>query len=272
MLAVATLGLAACGTTYDRPGPPYEVHPTGTYKIGKPYTVNGVTYQPRVQPDYDEVGVASWYGAEFHGRYTANGELFDMNKLTAAHRTLPLPSYVRVTNLQNGRSLILRVNDRGPFARDRILDVSRRAAQLLGFERSGTARVRVEAVSEKAEKPDAPPVSRPDEVVVSEARRIEPSAGSVISGDLAPVSVTPVDAVPLSGVFVQVGAFGTEQKAQEVRDRAATLGTATIVPISIGGRTLYRVRLGPYGSDRDAETARAQVSADGFPDARIVND
>ena len=106
----------------------------GVYKIGKPYKVNGVWYFPKEDYNYDEVGYASWYGPDFHNKRTANGEIFDMNMLSAAHKTLPLPSVIRVTNLQNGRSLVLRVNDRGPFVNDRILDVSKKAAHLLDLK------------------------------------------------------------------------------------------------------------------------------------------
>jgi rare lipoprotein A len=113
------------------------------YKVGTPYQIGGVWYYPAVDYNYDETGVASWYGEDFDQQYTANGEIFDLNQLTAAHRTLPMPSIVQVTNLDNGRSMQLRVNDRGPFARGRIVDVSRRAAQLLGFETNGAALVRV---------------------------------------------------------------------------------------------------------------------------------
>ena len=122
--------------------------PAAPYKVGDPYQINGVWYYPQVDPHYDNVGTASWYGDPFHGRYTANGELYDMNALTAAHTTLPLPTHVEVTNLENGRVLVLRVNDRGPFINGRVIDVSRRAAQLLGFDRKGTATVRVRAVPE----------------------------------------------------------------------------------------------------------------------------
>lgn len=115
----------------------------GEYKVGNPYQIRGVWYYPKVDYDYRETGIASWYGPNFHGRPTANGERFDMNALSAAHRTLPLPSFVQVTNLENGRRLVLRVNDRGPFAHGRIIDVSRRAAEMLGFKIQGTARVRV---------------------------------------------------------------------------------------------------------------------------------
>lgn len=115
----------------------------GRAVIGRPYTVAGVTYVPRHDPGYTAVGSASWYGEAFQGRLTANGEVFDANGIMAAHPTMPLPSYARISNLENGRSLVVRVNDRGPFHGRRIVDVSRRAAALLGFQASGVARVRV---------------------------------------------------------------------------------------------------------------------------------
>lgn len=116
----------------------------GIYKIGDPYEVGGVWYYPHEDYDYDETGIASWYGPGFHGKRTANGEYFDMNDITIAHRTLPMPSIVRVTNLENGRSIKARVNDRGPFARGRVIDLSRRAAELLDCKANGTAKVRVQ--------------------------------------------------------------------------------------------------------------------------------
>jgi rare lipoprotein A len=118
----------------------------GTYRVGKPYTVAGRVYTPEEDADYRAEGLASWYGDDFHGRLTANGEVFDMNSISAAHPTLPIPSYVRVTNLANRRSIIVRVNDRGPYHGNRIIDVSHRTADLLGFKGNGIARVRVEYV------------------------------------------------------------------------------------------------------------------------------
>jgi rare lipoprotein A len=118
----------------------------GTYRVGKPYTVGGRVYVPEEDVNYREEGLASWYGDDFHGRLTANGEVFDMASLTAAHPTLPMPCYARVTNLSNGKSLIVRVNDRGPYHGNRLMDVSSRAAELLEFKSSGIARVRVEYV------------------------------------------------------------------------------------------------------------------------------
>ena len=118
----------------------------GVYRIGKPYEVAGRTYVPGEDINYGAIGLASWYGDDFHGRYTANGEIFDMNSISAAHPTLPLPSYVRVTNLTNNRSIIVRVNDRGPYVGGRIIDVSVKTAQLLGFHGNGVTRVKVEYV------------------------------------------------------------------------------------------------------------------------------
>jgi rare lipoprotein A len=118
----------------------------GTYRVGKPYTVGGRVYVPEEDVNYREEGMASWYGDDFHGRLTANGEVFDMASLTAAHPTLPMPCYARVTNLGNGKSLIVRVNDRGPYHGNRLIDVSNRAAELLEFKGNGVARVRVEYV------------------------------------------------------------------------------------------------------------------------------
>jgi rare lipoprotein A len=122
----------------------------GSYRVGQPYTIAGKRYVPREDTDYDETGIASWYGDDFHGRKTANGEIYDMNAISAAHTVLPMPSYVRVTNLENNRSLIVRVNDRGPFHDDREIDLSARAADLLGFRGKGLARVRVEYVGRAA--------------------------------------------------------------------------------------------------------------------------
>src|SRR6266403_758621 len=118
----------------------------GTYRVGKPYVVAGRVYVPEEDVNYHEEGLASWYGDDFHGRQTANGEVFDMDSLSAAHPTLPMPSYARVTNLSNGKSLIVRVNDRGPYHGDRLIDVSNKAAELLEFKGNGVARVRVEYV------------------------------------------------------------------------------------------------------------------------------
>ena len=160
-MALAGLGLALSGclqtppkapavTTISETPPPIFDRTPGAYKVGKPYQVGSAWYYPKVDYGYRETGIASWYGPGFHGKATANGETFDQNALTAAHRTLPMPSMVRVTTLENGRSIKLRINDRGPFKNGRIIDLSRRAADLLGFRRQGTAKVRVEIVKDES--------------------------------------------------------------------------------------------------------------------------
>ncbi|CAM5389586.1 Endolytic peptidoglycan transglycosylase RlpA OS=Afipia felis OX=1035 GN=rlpA PE=3 SV=1 [Afipia felis] len=141
----------------------------GTYRVGKPYQVAGRTYVPEENTRYRAEGLASWYGDDFHGRLTANGEVFDMTSITAAHPTLPMPCYVRVTNTANGKSLIVRVNDRGPYHGNRIIDVSHRAATLLDFKSNGVARVRVEYVGR------APLEGSDDALLVATLRTNEPA-------------------------------------------------------------------------------------------------
>lgn len=268
ILALATaLVLGACATSDGpEPGPDTTASGTGKVKIGKPYRVGGRWYHPEHDPDYDKVGVASWYGRQFHGRQTANGERFNMNALTAAHPTLPMPSLVRVTNLENGRSIKLRINDRGPFAKGRIIDVSRRAAQLLGFEKQGVARVRVQVIGEDgrpggrqraAERPpprevmagDAPgPVARPPEV---ETARLPASR---------------------SWVYIQVGAFQEFERARQLSLDLKDLGTFSIQPIEATGARIYRLRLGPYATREEAQIHLDRLRARGFPEARIFSD
>lgn len=151
LVALAGMSLAACASV----GPKYATslpharQPSGaggTYKVGAPYQVGGIWYVPREQPDYDQTGVASWYGDAFQFKATANGEIFDKDVPSAAHTTLPLPCLVEVTNLDNGRKLIVRVNDRGPFVGGRIIDLSHEAARELGYDRAGLAHVRVRYV------------------------------------------------------------------------------------------------------------------------------
>jgi rare lipoprotein A len=151
-MALAAVTVTGCAeTTLVTNGSKYateDQNNTPPYKLGKAYQVDGAWYYPKIDYDYNETGIASWYGPDFHGKSTANGEIFDQNALTAAHKTLPMPTIVRVTNLQNGRSIEVRINDRGPFVNNRVIDLTRRGAQLLGFESQGTARVRVQVMKE----------------------------------------------------------------------------------------------------------------------------
>lgn len=139
----ATAFLSSCAPSKKIPKISYDDY-KGYYKVGDPYQIDGKWYYPKEDPDYDQTGISSWYGDEFHGKKTANGDTFDKYSLTAAHNTLPLPSMVRVTNLENNKTLILMVNDRGPFAKGRVIDVSERAAEILGYKEKGIAKVRVQ--------------------------------------------------------------------------------------------------------------------------------
>ncbi len=199
--AAVCLSLADCSSSVD---PQYGVSPSprvvddgqpvpkggGVYRVGAPYVVAGRTYVPTEDPHYQAVGLASWYGDEFHGRMTANGEVFDLNGISGAHPTLPLPSYVRVSNLSNGRSIIVRINDRGPFHGNRIIDVSGRTAELLGFRASGTAWVRVEYVGR------APVEGSDDRMLMATLRQDEP-APAPNSVKLAATSIVPIARTPV---------------------------------------------------------------------------
>ena len=163
----------------------------GTYRVGDPYVIAGRTYVPQEDTGYRAEGLASWYGSDFHGRLTANGEIFDMYALSAAHPTLPLPSYVRITNLENRRSIVVRVNDRGPYHDNRVIDVSVRAAKLLGFFDRGVAQVRVEYVGRAA-------LSGSDDTKLAQSLRIdEPISPLMRVAASAPV-ILPTQPGPLA--------------------------------------------------------------------------
>ena len=227
----------------------------GRYKVGSPYQVGGVWYTPAEQPNYEETGLASWYGDAFHAKSTANGELFDMSALTAAHKTLPLPSIVEVTNLDNGRRLKVRVNDRGPFVGGRILDLSRAAAGELGFAQAGLARVRVRYVGPA-------PLGGPGGGGLRLAAAPVPQVSR-------PVTVQP----PLASsnrYEVVVGAFANLSSAQNLVDRVAPAGVAMVKPVQRDGVTLYRVVVSAIADETHALAVREQMLAFGLGDARIV--
>jgi rare lipoprotein A len=195
MGSLAVLLMAGCSETrvanqpLTVPSAPQQAQP---YKIGKPYQVDGVWYYPKADMDYDETGIASWYGPGFHGQYTANGEIYDQNGLTAAHKTLPLPSMVRVTNLDNGRSIVVRVNDRGPFVNGRIIDLTRRDAQLLGFIDQGTAKVRVQVLKDESQLLAAKASSQGGD-------GIGPKPIAAPSGTVAATPLPPIGKAPAQG-------------------------------------------------------------------------
>ena len=298
--------LAACSTTT----PPQTTAPqkrgavvppnSGVYKVGQPYQIGNVWYYPREQPDYDETGIASWYGPTFYGKSTANGEVYDGNLLTAAHKTLPMPVNVRVTNLENGKSLIVRVNDRGPYARGRIIDLSRRAAELLDVVQKGTARVRITFVG-RADINGAPPPSQtPPDIAsalpavptgkvdeaalgivpgaavappVHEAGLPRPTASipsEMFADDQPTGKVTRVSVPAVTHLYIQLGAFSKLENAKALLTKVG--GDLRISTLQRGGQTLYRVRSAPLASVDDADAALSRMTGAGANDAQIVVD
>jgi rare lipoprotein A len=200
-IALAGLLLAGCASPawVEAPASNSLTPGVGRYQVGSPYEINGVWYYPAVDYDYDRTGVASWYGEAFEGRLTANGEIFDLNDLTAAHTTLPMPSVVQVTNLENGRSIRLRVNDRGPFIDGRLIDVSRRAAQLLGFETQGTAFVRVTILKDESIAAAAEAMRNGGQALLAQASAAAPPA---LASGYSAAATTP----PMSGSVTPLAA------------------------------------------------------------------
>lgn len=335
----------------------------GQYKVGQPYEIDGIQYFPREDYKYSESGIASWYGPGFAGKRTANGETFDPGELTAAHRTLPMPSLVRVTNLDNGKSVVVRINDRGPFANNRIIDLSQRAAELLDFARAGTAKVRVDimAIESKAiadaakkrgyiaplrgepsgetklasksefimpvaemqdgeptpeiakvETVDAVPLDPVMEpattsvesaeldapvsqalpaqsskgktvaVVQEQAKKQLPAvqpkraaaaptplvrepnlktvAGSVVQGRFYPApQVKQTKVTGKQAIYIQAGAFAQKDNASRLKQSLSKVATASVSEISVKGKKLFRVRLGPLKDVKEADRVLAKV-------------
>jgi rare lipoprotein A len=283
--------------------------PRTPYKVGNPYQVNGVWYYPAVDYNYDQTGIASWYGPGFAGHATASGEEYDQDALTAAHKTLPMPTLVRVTNLENGRQIQLRINDRGPFVNDRIIDLSRRGAQLLGMINNGTAKVRVQIMPEESRqlalglgageegvpKPTAAPAPQVSTQALAAAPTVQPTVpppAPVIAAAPAPApsSPTPPSSVGLSGVplpqpspkvvqepvhptniFIQAGSFLQVANAEHLKDKLSRkVGAARVIPVQVGAQKFYRVRVGPIATVDQADQMLDQVFALGHKDARII--
>jgi rare lipoprotein A len=264
--------------------------PRSVYKLGQPYQVDGRWYYPEFDPDYDRVGVASWYGEPFHGRPTANGERFDRQSVSAAHPTMPLPSLVRVVNLANHRELVVRVNDRGPFVDDRIIDLSQEAARQLGFERQGLARVRVQFVrladadgepprpttrrarAPLPERPAAPPqlvASGPPtpRVAVTPAPRAAAPTPLVVAA-AGQVGVQPP--TQCDGRFIQVGAFAEPVRARRVLAELHALQAMPVSLVAPAEDRLARVRLGPIADPAAVQATLDRVKRSGFSEAFIV--
>jgi len=282
---VAAALLAASCASQPKPTPP-----TPTVQVPP---------SARERPDYDETGIASWYGPTFYGKSTANGETYTGDLLTAAHKTLPMPVNVRVTNLDNGKSLVVRVNDRGPYARGRIIDLSKRAAELLDVVQTGTARVRVTYLSRSNMNGAPPPSDTPPDIAnalpAAPSGKVDSAAlGGLPGASVAPPpkvaslpapapipaqmfadtqptgQVTSVPVPPATRLYVQVGAFSKMENARAMLGKVG--GDLRISTLQRGGQTLYRVRTGPLNSVQDADAALSRITGAGANDAHIVVD
>lgn len=259
-----------------------------TFKVGKPYNVGGKWYTPKESYNYEETGIASWYGPNFHGKKTANGEVFDKNELTAAHRTLQMPSFVRVTNLENGRSIVVRVNDRGPFKRSRVIDLSSKAADLLDMKGKGTAKVKLQVLSEESKQlaqaamrgedtrgteialnqgrqpryqqasaPAQPHVHEDDtsyrvaalNPVDREPLTPEPMAAHMTRGQMYPDPVVTKVPITPSTIYVQVGSFTNPDNAARLAGQLRPFGEVKVAEAFVNGQKFYRVRLPAHDVD-----------------------
>lgn len=249
----------------------------GAYRIGSPYQVAGGWYTPREEPGYDRVGSASWYGELFHGRRTANGEIYDMERLTAAHPTLPLPVYAQVTNLSNGRTIVVRINDRGPYARDRIMDLSRRSAELLGFRANGTASVRVKYLGRAPMNGDDSYERRylasQSWMQVAAKRNAPDDQGPIVVGSIPNVEALPAEnpenlAFPWKEAAPVTVAASAEasQLGWQATPRAAARPPAVTGSLPRPGKTRAQadgllIQAGSFKSKENADKARAKLAA-----------
>lgn len=267
IVAIVLCALAACSGGERR-----HAGTVGAYKLGSPYQIKGRWYYPEFDPSYDATGLASWYGAAFDGEDTANGEVFDRRILSAAHPTLPLPSIVRVTNMRNGRTLDVRVNDRGPFIGERLIDLSQAAARRLGFEDDGLAPVRVRflRLADGRGTPPSPGARRARGELRPTVAAAQPAVARPVAAPAA-VRVASMPAVCAPGPqFVQVGAFPDGPAAHRAVMQLGEVGQVVIDPVFAGGRALARIRMGPVATRAVALGVLERVQALGYRQATLV--
>ncbi len=263
----------------------------GRYHVGNPYQVAGRWFTPKEQPNYDKTGPASWYGEAFNRRMTSNGEWFDMDRLTAAHPTLPLPSYAKVTNVNNGATIIVRINDRGPFVGLRIIDLSKQSASLLGFKRQGTAKVRVQYIGPaplndngthlmamNQELENGTPLRQ---MIVAASGKRRSDNIQIALAEPEPLesyeaepeqTVAQIEQSPPSAVnyFVQAGTFADPDNAERLRREFVNIGPVQVAELMGNDGPVYRMRVGPFDNLNDAQIALNQVHGYGLPDAHLL--
>jgi len=263
----------------------------GNVQVGKPYQVAGRWFYPKEQPGYDKVGMASWYGADFHRRKTANGEWFDMETLTAAHPTLPLPSYAVVTNLENGRNVVVRVNDRGPFVGTRMVDLSKRAADVLGYRNKGKTKVRLRLLGPAPKQDSMAHVMAMNQAMSGGASMTQLAAlggntritasTQVAAAELPLTRMrrSPVQQASLSGpeaspnaFVVRVAVFHDLANADAAVQKLSSFGPTKIVKAVGANGPLFRVEIGPIDNKADADAALTTAIGTGYEDAKLMQD
>lgn len=255
----------------------------GVYKVGIPYRINGQWYVPREEPSYDRRGIASWYGTDFHGRKTANGEVYDMDALSAAHPTLPMPSYAYVTNIANGRTVLVRINDRGPYAYNRIIDLSRRTAHVLDIAERGTSEVRVRYAgpapldgNDRREwaflsqqswyRPAVADLRRPPQRSVV----MRPTSTRLDTGSIVPAPKSTVGTE--QRLYVDLGVFASRDLAADQQRRFGDTHPVRLEPVLSAGKLAWRAKLGPFRERRTADAVFKAALAAGSISARMTSE
>ena len=274
---------ANLGKRYILPKDTKKTFPTPIYKIGNKYEVKGKFYFPKKDMLYSKTGIASWYGPKFHGKLTANGEIYNQNELTAAHKTLPLPSAVKVTNLKNSKSLNLRINDRGPFVNDRIIDLSSKAADLLGLKKQGTGLVKVTILQEQTKaleklakkglfpelrdlpKPDTPTINKPQKSIV----KIEGINKAYIKKN----KKIDYDLKNLKSnykIFIKLGSFSTLKSANLMKEKLNYIKNIKIYNVMINNKNIFQVKSGPYVIVNKVDRVLSLLTSKGMQGAKII--
>ena len=274
---------ANLGKRYILPKDTKKTFPTPIYKIGNKYEVKGKFYFPKKDMLYSKTGIASWYGPKFHGKLTANGEIYNQNELTAAHKTLPLPSAVKVTNLKNSKSLNLRINDRGPFVNDRIIDLSSKAADLLGLKKQGTGLVKVTILQEQTKaleklakkglfpelrdlpKPDTPTINKPQISIV----KIEGINKAYIKKN----KKIDYDLKNLKSnykIFIKLGSFSTLKSANLMKEKLNYIKNIKIYNVMINNKNIFQVKSGPYVIVNKVDRVLSLLTSKGMQGAKII--
>ena len=252
------------------------------YKIGKKYNVGGKYYYPKKDLYYNKTGIASWYGPKFHGKLTANGEIYNQYALTAAHKTLPLPSAVKVTNLKNNKSIVLRINDRGPFVNDRIIDLSSKAADILDLKREGTGLVRVQILREKSlyleklakqgsfpeindlKETELPNITIPRKVAV----KIKDTKNQKIISKKINYNLKNLNKE--YKIYIKLASFSSIKNAEIMKKKVSYIDKVKIYKIYKMNKTLYQVKAGPFSSVEKVDQLHSLLLQKGMQGAKII--